>query len=296
MSTIRMPPKISYDSNDWIEIGLVGFGYHGLDADILHGINRYRSAHPSWILRDAGHQHFLLTNLLRNPKLAGVFANVTDPKRMEILRAWGGPVIDLSGTIPDCPFPQISVQPGSIGQLGAAHLHQLGHTRIVFVSGVEWTFELDRWQGVRNYCQHHDLQAWWWIWSDAHCADCVHADPIPSPPGRNGDARHAFLSKIQTPVALFTAMDRIGSQLADACRLHSLRIPEDVALLGVDNNLHICESCTPPLSSIRLPGEEMGKTAAEHLYFLMNNNEVPHFTRLPPLDVFERESTRIKNI
>jgi LacI family transcriptional regulator len=283
----------AYGSLDpaWCEIGLVGFNQGGLDAQILKGINQFRTGKPEWVLRDAGHQDFLVKNLIRNHNLRGILANVTDHKRMSLLQEWGGPVIDLSGILPDSPFPQVGSLPGSIGELGAQVLHSKGLQRIVYVSGMNWTFEMDRWKGVRTYCLEHGLQAWWWLWSENKCVDSVHAESLPSLLDSSPFSAYHFLTQIPRPFAAFVAMDRMAVQLCDGCRIHQLHIPRDVAILGVDNNRFFCESCTPPLSSVILPGQEMGYAAAELLAKRMAGEEVPQFTRLAPIGIKERNST-----
>lgn len=210
---------------------------------------------------------------------------------MEALRNWGGPVVDLSGILPDSPFPQIGIEPGSIGELGGEYFHQQGLERIVYVSGMDWTFEMDRWQGLRAYCHTHGLKAWWWVWSEERCMDSVNAEPLPALSESSRETRHPFLASVELPFALFTARDRMGSQLCDVCRSLGLRVPRDVAVLGVDNCLSFCESCTPPLSSIRLPGTQLGIEAATIMDKLLKGETAPAFTRLKPLDVFERDST-----
>jgi LacI family transcriptional regulator len=282
-----------YESMDrqWVDIGLVGLNPAGYDAQILKGINQFRESRPNWVLRDAGHQEYLLKTLLRNPNLRGVIANVTDHKRMEQLQAWGGPVIDLTGQLPDSPFPQLSSIPGSIGKTGARFLHEKGLKRILYVSGMNWNFEIDRWQGVREYCQENKIPAWWWLWSENKCMDAVNADPLPVFHDSSPFSAFHFLTQIEKPFGAFMAMDRMGVQLCDGCRYHDLKIPEDVAILGVDNNTYFCESCTPPLSSVIVPGIEIGLRAGELLQEMIQGHEVPKFTRLEPVGVKERGST-----
>lgn len=275
----------------WEDIGLVDFNPGGYDAEILQGINQFRLDRPKWVLRDAGHQEYLLKTLLRSPNLRGVIANITDHKRMEQLQNWGGPVIDLSGMLPDSPFPQLSSTPGAIGKLGARFLHEKGLNKILYVSGMNWNFELDRWQGVRTYCVEHNLPAWWWVWSENKCMDCVHADPLPALHDSSPFSAYHFLTQIEKPFGAFVAMDRMAVQICDGCRYHDLKIPEEVAILGVDNNPYYCESCTPPLSSVMMPGLKIGFHAAEMLDKMITGEDVPTFTRLDPVGITERAST-----
>lgn len=276
----------------WEDIGLVGLNPAGYEAQILQGINLYRENKPQWVLRDAGHQEYLLKTLLRNPHLRGVIANITDHKGLEQLKSWNGPVVDVSGVLPDSPFPKLTSTPGSIGRMGAKYLHEKGLDRILYVSGMNWNFEFDRWQGVRAYCLEHQLPAWWWIWSENKCMDSVNADSLPALADTSPFSAFHFLTQVEKPFGAFMAMDRMAVQLCDGCRYYDLRIPEDVAVLGVDNNPYFCESCTPPLSSIIMPGRDIGFRAAEILDKRIKGEDVPQFTRLDPVGIKERASTQ----
>lgn len=285
------PPNSPSVTSPWVEIGLVGFNQGGLDADILRGINLFRQQHPNWVIRDAGHQDFMLNQILRNPNLAGVIANVTDHKRMDALQKWGKPVVDTSGTLPESPFPQIGALPGSVGRAGGEFLVKQGYTRIVYVSGMQWTFEMDRWQGLREYCHANDVAAWWWLWSESRCVDSVCVDEVPAVLTEIGQSPYTFLDMFPKPFAVFAAMDRLGVQICEGCRQHGLQVPGEVGVLGVDNNVYFCESSTPPLSSVRLRGEEMGVQAAKLLRDLMDGKTTERFTRLEPGGVENRAST-----
>lgn len=290
---IQFAARPGVTDRPWIELGLVGFNQCGLDSQLVQGINLYRKRCPHWVLHDTGHREYDLNTLLRNPRLAGVFANVTDHHRMEVLQKWGGPVVDLSGTVPESPFPQVTVEPNAVGSFGAAYLHSIGLRDIVYVSGMEWSFEFDRWQGVRGYCHEHQLRAWWWIWSEARCVDAIHAPPLQAAGNCELHPSRFFLGQFPKPFGVLTAMDRVGVQVCDHCRDLGLAVPGHVAVLGVDNHTHHCECSTPPLSSIRLPGEEMGYHAGSLMDAALLGQEIPRFTRMSELNLEIRDSTSL---
>jgi LacI family transcriptional regulator len=78
------------------------------------------------------------------------------------------------------------------------------------------------------------------------------------------------------------------------CRQLRLRVPEDIALLGVDNDELECLLANPPLSSIANPAEQIGYTAAQLLDQLMSGRRPRKQTIwIPPGDVVVRQSTDI---
>jgi len=74
-----------------------------------------------------------------------------------------------------------------------------------------------------------------------------------------------WLGKLPKPVAIFAANDMRARQVLDACLRADIRVPYEAAVLGVDNDPLICETCIPSLSSIRLDVEAAGYVAAELL-------------------------------
>ncbi len=82
-----------------------------------------------------------------------------------------------------------------------------------------------------------------------------------------------WLKKLPKPVGIFTCNDDRGQHILEACKIAGLRVPEDVAVLGVDNDAVICELCDPPLTSISLDTERAGYKVAELLDHLMKGNK-----------------------
>lgn len=101
-----------------------------------------------------------------------------------------------------------------------------------------------------------------------------------------------FLRSMPMPAAVFAAMDGRARLVIDACMEAGLRVPEDVAVLGVDDDPILCMSCVPPLSSIRTGGFRRGFVAAELLDEMMHGRKVEGVTLVEePLSVMTRGST-----
>ena len=82
------------------------------------------------------------------------------------------------------------------------------------------------------------------------------------------------LEKLERPVGVFTANDDCGYTTIEHCRARRLRVPEDVAVLGINNDTLICENCHPKLSSIQPDFELEGYLAAETLSRMMQFEKV----------------------
>ena len=102
----------------------------------------------------------------------------------------------------------------------------------------------------------------------------------------------AWLAGLPRPVGVLAANDQIAEKVASACRLASLAVPDDVAVLGIDNNEEMCEGCDPSLSSIDLDFDESGRLAGAALDRLMSDPKAaPSHTVYPPLRLVRRKST-----
>lgn len=104
----------------------------------------------------------------------------------------------------------------------------------------------------------------------------------------------SWLKSLPKPIGIIACNDDRGHHVLQACKLAKLRVPEDVAVLGVDNDELICEMSDPPLSSIALNTESAGFETAEMLDKLMHKKRI-HETEIQvqPTHIVARQSTDI---
>ena len=110
----------------------------------------------------------------------------------------------------------------------------------------------------------------------------------------DGDDLGTWLATLKKPVALFLAGDYLAPDAMSACQAAGLSIPDDVSVLGVDNNPILCESAPVPLSSIQPDFARHGLESVRLLDKLMRAKKPfnrPLIQRTPPLRVVERAST-----
>jgi LacI family transcriptional regulator len=103
-----------------------------------------------------------------------------------------------------------------------------------------------------------------------------------------------WLHSLPKPVGIFTGCDAWSVTLAEYCRIGGLRVPEDVALIGVDDDEFTCRLCSPPLSSVAMPLERLGNEVAVMIDYLMSGQQPPRQkVVLEPTGVTRRRSTDI---
>lgn len=102
-----------------------------------------------------------------------------------------------------------------------------------------------------------------------------------------------WLKKLPKPLAVFAANDARGRQVLNACLAADLPVPYEVAVLAVNNDVMICETSLPPLSSVAVDMERAGYVAAELLDQLMRKTvREQTCVMFEPQDVVARASTQ----
>jgi len=103
-----------------------------------------------------------------------------------------------------------------------------------------------------------------------------------------------WLRNLPKPVGIMACNDDRAQQVIEACKVAELRVPDDVGVIGVDNDDLICDLCDHPLTSIALNVEKAGYEAAELLHKMMNTKKkITEDIIIKPTHVRIRYSTDI---
>ena len=103
-----------------------------------------------------------------------------------------------------------------------------------------------------------------------------------------------WLKQLPKPMALFACDDNQANHIVEACNLAGIRVPDEVAILGVDNDEMVCNMSNPPTSSICLDTENAGYKVAELMenMILKNGDSFPDII-VESTTVISRQSTDI---
>jgi LacI family transcriptional regulator len=116
--------------------------------------------------------------------------------------------------------------------------------------------------------------------------------PIKDAWAQNSDAIGAWLQSLPKPVALFACDDYYALHISETCKISDIAVPDEIAILGVDNDELICNISSPPLSSIMIDSENGGYMAGRVLHDLICRKITEPFNiSVMPLQVIPREST-----
>lgn len=166
-----------------------------------------------------------------------------------------------------------------IGRAAAAHLTKLGHFRsFAFIPDEQNRY----WSQARGAAFCEFLSA-----ANAEVRSF-------EPPRQGADFARSlstFLDALPKPVGVFAAWDYVAAQTLSTCRELGLSVPEQVSIIGVDDDEFVCESVKPSLSTILVDREKQGHDAAVALEALMRGRRQPQAPVCRVVRVVEREST-----
>jgi LacI family transcriptional regulator len=103
-----------------------------------------------------------------------------------------------------------------------------------------------------------------------------------------------WLSKLPRPLGVMAANDNRGRQVLEACRTCGLKVPDEIAVIGVDNDELLCRLSTPPLSSVEQGAWKLGYAAAGLLDQIMDGRKpMQRKVVIDPTGIVTRRSTDV---
>lgn len=268
-----------------LPIGLV-FDYNlAYSRGVLRGVKQYAQTRPHWILVPLDPEG-LTGRVLEAVRPVGLIALVATSALTEALRALRRPLVNVAGVLADLPFPRVGVDHRQVGELAARHLRERGFRHFAFVGHPHHFYSAERETGFRQA-----------LAPGGHSLAIYHERPARSYRRRGrllvlNEGLQRWLQALPKPVGVFACHDVFALQVVEACRLTGLRVPDEVAIIGVDNDDLLCELARPSLSSVVVPAERIGYEAAALLERLLRRARPPRKPRLiPPGGVVTRQSS-----
>lgn len=254
---------------------------------LLAGINDYVVSHEPWSITFDFRGLMLPTpKWLAEWSGDGIISRSSDPKLVNSVRARNIPTIDLTDFRDDLGLPRIWADHQAIGRMAAAHFLERGFSKFAFCGFSDHLWSKGRRDGFLNAVRPLDPSPRVfespWNPADFQPWDKERADLAD------------WLLKLPKPIALLACNDVSGQLILDVCREHSLAVPEEIAVLGVDDDEILCRFCDPSLSSVVPNSYTIGYEAASALDQLMRGQPLAWSERtIPPLRVVTRQSTDI---
>lgn len=267
-----------------LEIALaVNVGITHLER-VVRGIREYAARHSNWRFLVSPETHYLSPAALEGWRGDGVVALANTDEDFRVLASLDCPVVNLSGVREVSLFPRVRPDYETIGRIAARHLLERGYRRFGFygVARVWYSSSYERGFSFELAARGYSCAV---LRVPATLSEKTRWDT------GQGELE-LWLGKMQAPFAVMAAHDPRAAMVIRACERVGLRIPDDVAVIGVNNDTIACESCQPPLSSIERNDSLIGTAAARLLDKLIRGREPSTMEQVvPPGALRERAST-----
>ncbi len=258
-------------------------------TEFVRGVIDFGEKHGGWSLTTsppslmgAGEETLTLDGLQGWPG-HGAIAAILNDADIDSARRLGIPVVNLAATLRHPEVPSVWPDHYGMGRMAAEHLLERGLRRLAYF-GLEgfWFSEL-RGRGFAERAE------------EAGCTCDVLQVPRRLGPGANWYKRTEllvrWLKQLSPPVGLLAVQDYRARAVMEECERIGLRIPHDVAVIGMEDDPTLCDFCQPTLSSVSRNSWRLGFETAVMLNRLMEGQSSLGDVVVPSEGVTGRQST-----
>jgi len=287
----RPPSLCAILPADMLKIGILIERQRGYGRQLCEGIVRFAQSHGNWALGMLEWDDLRHADRLK--KFDGFIARIINDQVAGVFKRMHKPVVDVYVSRERAEFSSSDQTARRIGQMAVRHFFEHKFTRFAYFG-----HEGKRYSDLRREAFVHCL-------SLNHFACNVYKPPksvlrsfdevvLRKERYQVGSEQKSiirWLAELEKPIAVFCSHDLRAYQLCAICRDEGVKVPSEVAILGVDNDSLICNFTDPTLSSIDPNAEGIGFAAAEELDRLMRGGRT-RAIRTPPGRLVERGSTK----
>ncbi len=257
---------------------------------LLRGLAKYSRLHGPWAFYDeppfymnaAGGKRTLYQ--MKDWGVDGIIMRDTEKTQQILSRGLPTIVTDLRTEFSGSPI--IKTDDVAIGKMAAKHLLGLGFRQFAFCGFDTMFWSRDRCDGFADSIKKAGFTIQFYKQPKSRAKRLQANELI---------LMADWLKSLSKPLGLMACNDDRGRQVIEACKIAGMHVPEEVAIVGVDDDELICELSSPRLSSVALNLERSGYEAAELLDELMTGKEKMTNQRIlvRPTRIETRQSTSI---
>lgn len=182
-------------------------------------------------------------------------------------------------------FPNITGGYFETGQMGAKYFINKGYKNFAFYGFDNIVWSRERAEGFEDSIKKHGEKVHFFSPKKIENRELWFYKP---------SALSKWLTSLPKPIAIMACDDERAQNITEACKHSKIKIPEEVAVLGVDNDEITCNLSDPPLSSISLDTEQGGYEAAKLMHQLIEHtDQEPHDIIVNATTIITRQSTDI---
>ncbi len=233
--------------------------------------------YPRIVLLEPTAEHCRWINQQSTRGVLGLIGDFPDLEMEHLLKDFKVPKINTSVRTRETTMIRVAIDNAAIGRLASEYFLGLGFRHFAYVG---------------------DDSAHWSCLRREGFAQAIHATHAASITFLQGDALSAkALQRLPRPLAVLACDDRAGSQVIDLARKARLKVPAEIAVLGVNNDEDLCQMAAVPLSSVDDNGRQTGVEAMNILAGLRRGQRPSQGeTLVPPNGVVTRASTDVRAV
>ncbi len=252
---------------------------------LLHGIIEYQRQHDAWsIYLPETDRGAAPPRWIRRWQGDGIIARIETDEIAKVVDQIGIPVVDVSAARKIDSIPWVETDDGKVAELAALHLIERGFRNFAFCGAGAFNWSVWRGEAFVKILKEHRFGCH--VFSPKRARASVKSWPQEKP------SMAAWLKTLPKPIGLFASYDIRAGQVLDICRDLDILVPDEVAVVGVDNDPIICNLAHPSLTSVIPDAAGAGYRSAELLDRLMSGGRSKQFANLlPPLGIATRQST-----
>jgi LacI family transcriptional regulator len=255
--------------------------------ELLHGVRAYVRENRPWSMYLAEHgRGDAPPAWLRGWHGDGIIARIETPNIARAVVATGLPTVDVSAArlVPELPW--LETDDLAIARVAAEHLRERGFQSFGYCGDPRFNWSNWRREAFVKYLAAAGFQC------SVYQSPRVSQGSASWEQDQRGMAR--WIRALPKPAGVFACYDIRGLQVLEACRRMGVAIPDEVAVIGVDNDELLCDLSDPPLSSVIPNVRRTGYESAALLDRMMSGHLAPPEGRLfEPLGVATRQSTDV---
>lgn len=259
---------------------------------LLRGIARYARTQGNWcIVYHPWEWDDEVPRWLMRTQCDGVIARIESIPLLHALQRLKVPVVDVRRKYHTPGMPMVGSEYRLIAQLAVDHLREKGFRHFAYCGYAGVDYSVRRRDDFVNCLNDHHYKALIYEGGTPHSAATWQRESTAMFHERE---LGAWLATLPKPIGLMACNDMRGRQVLNACKTRSIVVPDDVAVIGVDNDEVLCDLAEPPLSSVIPATDRIGYQAATLLDDMMRGLRPPlREICIEPLGVATRRSTDV---
>lgn len=246
------------------------------------GLADFRNDHTSWayIVDECWPDH-----CYQGRQGDAAVVSMMSSKIVDSWKAFHGHTVNVSHSLPQHDVPSVYSDDLAVGHVAAEHFLERNFEHFAFLGKMSHAHCIERMTGFENGLKSAGSPSF----------RVSIYEPLTGTDFFNNlfsKRLMDWLDALPKPVAVFVQDDVLATRLIEFLLNNGLEVPDDVAVLGVNDDKRICMMAPVALSSVSLDGYRMGYRAGEMLNTLLSGGTLPHeVERIPPQPVTTRQST-----